>query len=241
MHPITAFLTGLVFVVGVLTAMGWKLYLGFASLAGGVVIAMALRMADAWQTFVILRMGKLHSANGAGLFAIIPVLDPVVAIINGRLQTTKFNAEQALTRDTAPVNADANIFWHVHDAQKAARTITDYRQAIDPVAQTSLREMIGSSMLAALLFDRKVTDEQLKLEIGAQKGAPGHLCQFGGDSRRGHSRGPCSSVTVAACTRATTPRCFGARAWTVSWSGMPACRMHRSRESLSRGRHRAHP
>jgi SPFH domain / Band 7 family len=82
-----------------------------------------------------------------------------------------FNAEQALTRDTVPVNVDAIIFWNVHDAEKAALAITNYREAIDRVAQTSLREMIGSSMLAALLSDRKEADEQLKVEIG-QKTAP---------------------------------------------------------------------
>ncbi len=80
--------------------------------------------------------------------------DSVVAVIDGRIQTTGFNAEQALTRDTVPVNVDAIIFWHVHDAEKAALAITNYREAIDRVAQTSLREMIGSSMLAALLSDR---------------------------------------------------------------------------------------
>jgi len=70
--------------------------------------------------------------------------------IDERIQTTAFNAEQALTKDTVPVNVDAIIFWHgSYDARKAALEITDYRQAIDRVAQTSLREMIGSSMLAA--------------------------------------------------------------------------------------------
>jgi regulator of protease activity HflC (stomatin/prohibitin superfamily) len=94
------------------------------------------------------------------------VVDRVVAVIDERIQTTAFNAEQALTRDTVPVNVDAIIFWNVHDAQKAALAITDYRQAIDRVAQTSLREMIGSSMLAALLSDRRAADQQLCAEIG---------------------------------------------------------------------------
>ena len=49
--------------------------------------------------------------------------------------------------------------------------ITNYREAIDRVAQTSLREMIGSSMLAALLSDRKDAAGQLKNEIG-KKTAP---------------------------------------------------------------------
>ncbi len=130
-------------------------------------------MANAWQKFVILRMGKLQSVRGAGLFAIIPVLDSVVAMIDERIQTTGFNAEQALTKDTVPVNVDAIIFWHVHDAEKAALAITHYREAIDRVAQTSLREMIGSSMLAALLSDRKEADEQLKEEIGRKTAAWG--------------------------------------------------------------------
>jgi regulator of protease activity HflC (stomatin/prohibitin superfamily) len=115
--------------------------------------------------------GSCDSIKGAGLFAIIPVLDAVVAVIDGRIQTTGFNAEQALTKDTVPVNVDAIIFWHVHGAEKAALAITNYREAIDRVAQTSLREMIGSSMLASLLSDRKDADEQLKVEIG-RKTAP---------------------------------------------------------------------
>jgi regulator of protease activity HflC (stomatin/prohibitin superfamily) len=104
--------------------------------------------------------------SGPGLFAIIPVIDRVVAVIDERIQTTAFNAEQALTRDTVPVNVDAIIFWHVHDAQQAALAITDYRQAIDRVAQTSLREMIGSSMLSSLLSDRRASDLKLCEDIG---------------------------------------------------------------------------
>jgi regulator of protease activity HflC (stomatin/prohibitin superfamily) len=171
MNPITAFLV-LVFLVAAAGAGFFlSLYLGVAFFVVAVVIGMSLKMANVWQKFVILRMGKLQSVKGAGLFAIIPVLDAVVAVVDERIQTTGFNAEQALTKDTVPVNVDAIIFWHVHDAEKAALAITNYREAIDRVAQTSLREMIGSAMLASLLSDRKDADEQLKMEIG-RKTAP---------------------------------------------------------------------
>ena len=116
--------------------------------------------------FVILRAGNLLGVRGPGLFLIIPVIDSVAAVIDERIQTTAFNAEQALTKDTVPVNVDAIIFWHVHDARRAALEITNYREAIDRVAQTSLREMIGSSMLSALLSDRKAADEHLRDVIG---------------------------------------------------------------------------
>lgn len=171
MNPITAFLVASCLVAGLLVGYRVNPYLAFVFFGAAVIVALSLKMANVWQKFVILRMGKLQSVKGAGLFAIIPILDTVVAVIDGRIQTTAFNAEQALTKDTVPVNVDAIIFWHVHDAEKAALAITNFREAIDRVAQTSLREMIGSSMLAALLSDRKEADEQLKVEIG-QKTAP---------------------------------------------------------------------
>jgi regulator of protease activity HflC (stomatin/prohibitin superfamily) len=171
MNPITSFLVFILVAAGLLIGYRENLYLGVALLVLAAIVAAALRMANVWEKFVILRMGKLHSVRGAGVFVIIPVLDNVVAIIDERIQTTAFDAEQALTKDTVPVNVDAIIFWRVEDAQKAALAITNYREAIDRVAQTSLREMIGSSMLASLLSDRKDADERLRVEIG-QKTAP---------------------------------------------------------------------
>jgi regulator of protease activity HflC (stomatin/prohibitin superfamily) len=171
MNPVTSFLVFVLAACGLLVGYRNNLFAAIPLFVLAAVLASSLKMANVWQKFVILRMGKLQSVRGAGLFMIIPVLDTVVAIIDERIQTTAFNAEQALTRDTVPVNVDAIIFWRVQDAEKAALAITNYREAIDRVAQTSLREMIGSSMLAALLSDRKDADEQLKVEI-SQKTAP---------------------------------------------------------------------
>ena len=190
MNPLTSFLV-FVFIAAALAAGYFvNLYVAIAFFAVAVLIASSLKMANVWQKFVILRIGKLQSVRGAGLFAIIPVLDTVIAIIDERIQTTAFNAEQALTKDTVPVNVDAIIFWHVHDAEKAALAITNYREAIDRVAQTSLREMIGSSMLAALLSDRKQADEQLKDRDRSEDRSVGYFGELGGDPRCRHSGGP---------------------------------------------------
>jgi regulator of protease activity HflC (stomatin/prohibitin superfamily) len=173
MNPITLFLTALCILLAGAFGTWVNPYLALPYLMAAVFIVLSLKMANAWQKFVILRAGKLQGVKGPGVFMIIPILDNVAAVIDERIQTTAFNAEQALTKDTVPVNVDAIIFWHVHDAEKAALKITNYRQAIDRVAQTSLREMIGASMLAALLSDRKAADERLRDEIGAKTQAWG--------------------------------------------------------------------
>jgi regulator of protease activity HflC (stomatin/prohibitin superfamily) len=170
-NPLASFLTFLCLIAAAALGYFVNLYLGVLFLLAAVIVSLSLKMANVWQKFVILRLGKLQGVRGAGLFLIIPLLDNIVAVIDERIQTTAFNAEQALTKDTVPVNVDAIIFWHVHDAEKAALAITNYREAIDRVAQTSLREMIGSSMLAALLSDRREADDRLKTEIG-DKTAP---------------------------------------------------------------------
>ncbi len=130
-----------------------------------VLIPKTLLMANQWDRVVVLRMGRLHAVRGPGLFVLIPFIDTATAWLDQRIQTTEFNAEQALSKDTVPVNVDAVVFWQIHDPERAALEIADYREAIPRVAQTSLREMVGSSLLSSLLSDRKHGDEVLRDEI----------------------------------------------------------------------------
>jgi regulator of protease activity HflC (stomatin/prohibitin superfamily) len=131
----------------------------------GVFIPQSLMMANQWERAVVLRMGRLQAVRGPGVFLIIPILDRVASWLDQRIQTTEFNAESALSKDTVPVNIDAVVFWQIHDPERAALEITDYRSGIERVAQTSLREMVGSSLLTSLLADRKQGDELLRSEI----------------------------------------------------------------------------
>jgi len=131
-----------------------------------IFVAYSLKMAKQWEQAVVLRAGKLSGIKGPGIFFILPVIDAIAVWIDRRIQTTQVTAEQALTRDTVPVNVDAIVFWIVNDTEKAALRITDYKNAIVRVAQTTLREMIGSSALSELLADREAADQRLKSEIG---------------------------------------------------------------------------
>jgi len=129
------------------------------------LIPQSLMMANQWERAVVLRMGRLQAIKGPGVFWIVPILDRVASWLDQRIQTTEFNAEQALSKDTVPMNIDAVVFWQIHDPERAALEIADYRSGISRVAQTSLPEMVGSSLLTNLLADRKHGDEVLRDEI----------------------------------------------------------------------------
>jgi regulator of protease activity HflC (stomatin/prohibitin superfamily) len=170
MNPITLFLTILLAAVGLLLLESRFILPAIVFFVLAAFVFASLKMANAWQKFVILRAGSLQGVKGPGLFFIIPILDAITAVIDERIQTTAFNAEQALTKDTVPVNVDAVVFWHVHDAQRAALSIANYREAINQVAQTSLREMIGATMLSSLLSNRQSADQTLQTEISRKTG-----------------------------------------------------------------------
>jgi regulator of protease activity HflC (stomatin/prohibitin superfamily) len=141
-------------------------WLGVVLLIAAGLTPYTVMMANQWERAIVLRLGRLHAIRGPGLFLIAPFADQVATWLDQRIQTTEFNAEQALSKDTVPVDVDAVVFWQIHDAERAALEIADYRSAIERVAQTSLREMVGSSLLSTLLADRKKGDEVLREEIG---------------------------------------------------------------------------
>jgi regulator of protease activity HflC (stomatin/prohibitin superfamily) len=130
-----------------------------------VILARSVRIANEWQRGVVLRLGRFSRLGGPGLYLILPGIDQVTMVIDNRVQTTSITAEQALTRDTVAVGVDAIVFWQVTDAKAAAINIANYREAIERVAQTTLREMIGSTELSRLLSDRQAADEKLRASI----------------------------------------------------------------------------
>ena len=84
----------------------------------GICIAQSPRVAQQWERAVVLRLGRFIGLQGPGLFWIVPFVDAIGRVIDQRVITTSFAAEQTLTSDTVPVNVDAVLFWMVYDAGK---------------------------------------------------------------------------------------------------------------------------
>jgi regulator of protease activity HflC (stomatin/prohibitin superfamily) len=129
-----------------------------------IFISSAIKIADAWDKAVVLRLGHFHSLRGPGLFFIVPILDTIPYWIDTRVITTSFKAEKTLTKDTVPVDVDAVLFWKVLDPKKAALEVADYLSAISWASQTALRDVIGKTMLSDMLEGRdKISDVLQKI------------------------------------------------------------------------------
>lgn len=129
-----------------------------------VLLTSSIKIADQWEKAVMLRMGKYIGLKGPGIFFIVPVIDKVMDYVDQRVRVTDFNADQTLTKDTVPVNVVATLYWTVWDVEKAALEVEDYSTAVQYIAQTGLRDIIGRHELADLLQDRvKIADDLQKL------------------------------------------------------------------------------
>jgi len=128
----------------------------------GLFLGYSVKMAQQWEKAVVLRLGKLHAVKGPGLFILVPIIDQIATWIDQRIRTNEFSAEQALTRDTVPVNVDAIVFWMVWNAEKSILEVEDFVQAITLSAQTGLRESIGRHELAQMITERETLGRELQ-------------------------------------------------------------------------------
>jgi len=147
------------------------------SLLVSILLVYSIQMADQWEKAVVLRLGKYRGLKGPGIFFIIPIIDKVINYVDQRIRVTDFKAEQALTKDTVPVNVIAVLYWTVWDVEKAVLEVQEYNEAIEYVAQTGLRDIIGKHELSELLQDREKIASALQLVLDENTSPWGITCQ----------------------------------------------------------------
>jgi regulator of protease activity HflC (stomatin/prohibitin superfamily) len=173
--------TVLVLLLSITGALFYYQAIGGAMLVAGIVasllLASSIQIADQWEKAVVLRMGKYRGLKGPGIFLIIPILERVMNYIDQRIRVSDFKAEQTLTKDTVPVNVVAVLYWTVWDVEKAALEVQDYNEAIEYVAQTGLRDIIGRHELAELLQERDKIAHDLQVVLDEISNPWGITCQ----------------------------------------------------------------
>jgi regulator of protease activity HflC (stomatin/prohibitin superfamily) len=131
----------------------------------GIILALTLRTAAEWERAVVLRLGRYAGVRGPGLYFLIPAFELVYTVVDTRRQSTRISAEDTLTADAVSVTMDSIMFWRVSDVKRAATELTDYRNMIAQIAQTSLREVISATNLNDILSNREAMDEKLRAFI----------------------------------------------------------------------------
>ena len=117
-----------------------------------IVLALAIRIVKQYEKGVLFRLGRLQGTREPGLRIIIPLVD-VLHRVSLRIITLPIQSQGIITRDNVSVDVSAVAYYRVVDAVKSVIAIEDVRAAIDQIAQTTLRKVVGQHTLDEILAE----------------------------------------------------------------------------------------
>ncbi len=117
-----------------------------------ILLSMSLRIVQQYEEGVLFRLGKVTGVRKPGLAAIVPVID-VLRRVSMRIVTMPIQSQGIITRDNVSVDVSAVAYYKVVDATKSVVAIENVASAINQIAQTTLRKVVGQHTLDETLAE----------------------------------------------------------------------------------------
>jgi regulator of protease activity HflC (stomatin/prohibitin superfamily) len=117
-----------------------------------IAAAMSIRVIKQYEEGVLFRLGRVIGEREPGLRMIIPIAD-VLHRVSLRIVTMPIQSQGIITRDNVSVDVSAVAYFKVVDAVKSVVAIENVYAAIDQIAQTTLRKVVGQHTLDQTLSE----------------------------------------------------------------------------------------
>ena len=117
-----------------------------------VVLMLSLRIVKQYEEGVLFRLGRVVGVRKPGLIVIVPVID-VLRRVSLRIVTMPIQSQGIITRDNVSVDVSAVAYYRVVDATKSVIAIENVAAAINQIAQTTLRKVVGQHTLDETLAE----------------------------------------------------------------------------------------
>ena len=112
----------------------------------------ALHIVEQYERGVVFRFGKLVGEREPGLVVIVPVIY-TLRKVSLRIVTLPIQSQGIITRDNVSVDVSAVSYYKVVDATKSVIAIENIQVAINQIAQTTLRKVVGQHTLDEMLAE----------------------------------------------------------------------------------------
>jgi len=131
------------------------------------ILASAIRILREYERGVIFRLGRLIGAKGPGLILLIPIVDRMVRV-SLRTIVLEVPTQDVITKDNVSLKVNAVVYFRVVHAGKAIVEVEHFLDATTQLSQTTLRSVLGQSMLDELLSERDKINRELQKIIDHQ-------------------------------------------------------------------------
>jgi regulator of protease activity HflC (stomatin/prohibitin superfamily) len=131
-----------------------------------IFLYFSVRVVNQYERLVIKRLGRMSESlvREPGLRFLIPFVDRPVKV-DVRENFIEVPSQTTITKDNAPINVDFLIYWRIVDPLKSVRDVTNFPGALQGIATTSLRAVIGDISLDEVLSKREQINEVLRTKL----------------------------------------------------------------------------
>jgi regulator of protease activity HflC (stomatin/prohibitin superfamily) len=130
------------------------------------VVSLAMRVVQQYEKMVVFRLGRTNEqmVRDPGLRFLVPIIDRPVKV-DIREQFIEVPSQTTITKDNAPINVDFLIYWRIADPLKSVVNVANFPGALQGVATTTLRAVIGDILLDEVLSKREQINEVLRVKL----------------------------------------------------------------------------
>jgi regulator of protease activity HflC (stomatin/prohibitin superfamily) len=134
-----------------------------------VLVYLSVRVVNEYDRLVVFRFGRTNESlvKGPGLVFLIPLVDRPVRV-DLREQFIEVPSQTTITKDNAPINIDFLIYWRIIDPLRSIVNVAFFAGALQGIATTTLRAVIGDILLDDVLSKRDQINEVLRAKLDEQ-------------------------------------------------------------------------
>lgn len=127
------------------------------------IILISVRQINEYERGLLLTCGKFSRILNPGWRLVLPIFQSFRKV-DIRTKAVDVPEQEAITKDNVSVKINAVIYYKVFDASKAIIAVENFRYAVSQLAQTTMRNAVGSVTLDELLGEReKISNEICKI------------------------------------------------------------------------------
>jgi regulator of protease activity HflC (stomatin/prohibitin superfamily) len=126
-----------------------------------IILGLSIRVVNQYERGVHFMFGRVIGVKDPGLRLIIPVVDRLDKV-SLRIVTMPIPSQRIITQDNVSIDVAAVAYFKVVNAYDAVVAIENYNRAVNQIAQTTMRNVIGQFLLDDVLSSTSKINERIK-------------------------------------------------------------------------------
>ena len=128
-----------------------------------ILLLSSIKQINEYERGIKFRFGKYSKIMNPGWNLDLPIIDSYRKV-DIRTKAVDVPEQEAITRDNVSIRINAVLYYKIFDASKAVLAVENFNYAVSQLAQTTMRNTVGSVSLDELLSERdKISSEICKV------------------------------------------------------------------------------